>query len=169
MKKTIYLAMIIGLFACKGNKTTTEESKEPQAISTGKADPCATQVQTGITGNIVWSEGDFMPSPDEEPREGEPTQREVYIFNSLKRTGVKSQDGVFFFPDRDEAIAKQLSSEEGCYKIALKPGIYSVLVMEGDKGFFANSFDSRDMIQTVEIKQGELTTLNIDINYKAAY
>ncbi len=169
MKKTIYLAMIIGLFACKGNKTATEENKEQELISMEKSDPCAAQVRTGVTGNIVWSEGDFMPSPGEEPRKGEPTQREVYIFNSLKRTGVKSEDGVFFFPDRDDAVGKQLSSKEGCYKIGLKPGIYSVLVMEGDKGFFANSFDSRDMIQTVEIKEGELTTLNIDINYKAAY
>ncbi|MTI24563.1 hypothetical protein E1163_06360 [Fulvivirga kasyanovii] len=67
-----------------------------------------------------------------------------------------------------ELIKTVETDENGNFTVQLAPGRYSVFTKEED-GLFANVFDGEGNVNPVTVKQGEMTELNIDINYKAVY
>jgi hypothetical protein len=67
-----------------------------------------------------------------------------------------------------EIVATAQSDDQGRYAVALPPGRYSVFTKE-EGGYFANLFDGQGVANPVEVKAGELTALDILINYNAAY
>ena len=169
MKRLIIPIFLFLLISCKGNQNQDSKTAETAEAKKKVENPCEKQVEQGLEGNITYVEGDVMPGPDGPNARPVPVQREVLVFKPIPRLQVSSRAGVFFSIPEESLIAKQLSSLEGCYRIPLPPGEYTVVINEPGKGYFANIFDGQDRIQTVVVKPEFKSKLDIVINYNAAY
>lgn len=123
----------------------------------------------GVYGNIYWLQGNMMPSPDE-PRatNGGPIERKVNIYEAATFKDVTGQ-APLFTKVNTKLVKSVKSDSKGFYECELPTGRYSIFTVEEKEGFFANSFNNKEEINIVEIKEREKVKLDISINYKAAY
>lgn len=127
----------------------------------------------GIHGQLFWVEGNLMPQASEEGtgpvekilRQG--VQRTLKI-HSLTHVDQLSIGDYLIGNIQTPEITSILTETDGSYRIELPIGKYSLFTVEQD-GFFANTFDSENHINPVEVKAGEWSRFDIIINYKAVY
>lgn len=124
-------------------------------------------IKQGIEGKLIWVTGNQMPGPDRKPTPLQGVAREVYIYPLLSLSDVK-MEGVFVSEINQQPIAKIQSDQNGNFAVNLPPGKYSILVKEND-GLFVNTFDSQNHINPVEVKNRNVSRMEISINYMAAY
>ncbi|WPP50124.1 N-acetylmuramoyl-L-alanine amidase [Catalinimonas niigatensis] len=131
-----------------------------------------TDIRQGIQGQVIWLEGNLMPSIREE---GDPSpatqakgvQRTVYIYELTSREEAVYEDG--FFSEIQENLVKQLETDpQGYFSIPLDTGQYSLLVKE-EKGLYANLFDGAGNIQPVSVYPDSVSRIEIKVDYKAVY
>ncbi|HEY4652048.1 MAG TPA: carboxypeptidase regulatory-like domain-containing protein [Pontibacter sp.] len=172
MKGFLFLALLM-LAACCGSK----QGKATTASETGTiAHPETTQVQQsqatikqGITGRILWESGNRMPSPDAPPASGKRgVQRTVYVYELTNASQATTQNGVFHTNIQTNLVSQVVTDANGYFAVALVPGKYSLFTKE-EQGLYANLFDGEMNIFPVEVKEGELTTIEFLINYRASY
>ncbi|WP_226391296.1 carboxypeptidase regulatory-like domain-containing protein [Penaeicola halotolerans] len=146
MSKTLYpiLFLIVLLSGCKSSEKMNE----------------------GIQGELKWVEGNLMPGPNANPARPKAVDREVYIFALTSMSEVRLVDGLFEMPKTKLIATTQ--SENGKFKVAVPPGVYSIFTKE-ENGFFANEFNAFGHINPVEVTRGEISRVEILINYMAAY
>lgn len=133
---------------------------------------CEPTIKQGLAGEVRWLEGNLMPSIGEEAearpdRKGKPVQRELHIYELTTMDEAKAE-GTFFRDIKSLLVKTVSSNKDGCFQVELPVGRYSVFVQE-DEGLFANIFDGEGNINPVTIKEGEVTEVTIEINYRAAY
>ena len=128
----------------------------------------ANGVKEGVTGTVMWFEGNLMPTIDGgKEKSGKPIVREIVFCKPVKSSQL-SKNGRFF-SGLDEFIIKKTNSDaKGAFAIKLPAGKYSVFTKEED-GYYANSFDGQGFIQVIEVKANELTKLALKVDYKAVY
>ena len=127
----------------------------------------AFSVKEGITGKVIWKQGNHMPSPDRVNKSnGKGVKKELYIFKPINVARVIQKNS--FFEINETPVAKTESTENGFFEISLPPGKYSVFTKE-EQGFFANRFDGDGNINVVEVMPGKPAYLLITIDYKASY
>jgi len=127
-------------------------------------------IKQGIVGQLIWLEGNLMPTTDTEGRAippGQTVQREVVVYELTKTSQTKSENN-FYSDIQTKLVAEVMSNQYGIFRIPLEPGKYSIFVKE-PKGLFANSFDGYGHIMPVEVFKDELTEVKIEINYMASY
>ena len=125
-------------------------------------------VSQGITGQVMWYEGDLMPGIGKEPAEGKPIQREIFIYEATSPDQAEVHEGQFYSGLKSKLVQTVNSDEDGRFIVALEPGTYSVFVNEPE-GLFANRFDQAGIINPVTINRNELVNILIKVDYKAAY
>jgi len=125
-------------------------------------------ISQGISGRVLWYEGDLMPGIDKPPAEGKPIKREIHIYEATKLEDADVSDGQFYSNLKTKLVFSVISDEEGKFMAALDPGTYSVFVKE-PKGLFANSFDQNGIINPVTVSPNELVQVRIRVDYMAAY
>ena len=134
---------------------------------------CDPPVEQGLAGQVLWLEGDLMPTINDSPEinrkrfKKEPVQRVVHIYE-LTTMDEATADGPFFKKIKTKKVESVETDKEGQFIVALPKGKYSVFVEEED-GLFASIFDGEGNINPVEIKENEITNIKIEVNYKAAY
>jgi hypothetical protein len=131
-------------------------------------------IKQGITGKVIWVEGNQMPgiiddTSPEPPQRPEPrgVKRQVHIYE-LTKTNQAKGDGVFYSELQTQLVKTITTDDEGNFAIALPEGRYSVFVEE-EQGLFANLMDGEGNLQPVEVTKDALTPLTIEVNYMAAY
>lgn len=123
----------------------------------------------GIAGKVLWESGNQMPSPDAPQRSGRRgVQRIVYVYELTNASQATAQDGVFYTDIKTKLVAQVETDAEGNFTLPLQPGNYSLFTKE-DKGLYANLFDGENNIFPVEVKEGQVTTVEFLINYNATY
>jgi hypothetical protein len=125
-------------------------------------------VSQGVSGTVLWYEGDLMPGMDKKPVEGLPIQREIHIYELTNLNQAKIREDYFYYELETRLVQKVTSNEEGKFIVALDPGTYSLFVKE-PKGLFANKFDQNGHLNPITIQPNELITLRIRVDYQAAY
>ncbi len=133
------------------------------------------QVKQGIAGQVIWIEGNQMPTivdednPENTRQKPAPKgiKREVHIYE-LTTLGQASSNGPFFSNIQTKLVEKTETDEEGQFAVSLPVGKYSVFVQE-EEGLFANTMDGEGNINPIEVNQDEITPLKLEVNYKAAY
>lgn len=153
-----FLMTLFLLSACK--KTKTLELTEN----------CNTEIVQGIEGTVVVREGNWMPGPDMNPEQkGSSVQREIYIYELTKMSQTTpNEERVFFDNVQTKLIKKIISSPEGCFKVSLPVGRYSIFVVEEGK-LYANRFDGDMHIFPVLVEESSLTHVQLIIDHKATY
>jgi len=154
MKTILHLALVISiLFGC----SLFQKSDAPQ----------------GITGRIVWLEGNLMPTIGDKTysnkASGIPIQRTIWIYNAVKRSDTNTGHSPLFYSEvHGKLIRKIKTDKNGFFRIKLNAGKYSVFVQE-EAGLFANVFDGEGFINPVTVETGKFTDVVIKVNYKAVY
>lgn len=123
--------------------------------------------QQGIRGKISWSEGNQMPGPDQKSGTAKGIKRKILVYEVTTMEQTVQEEG-FFTKVNTKLVKEAKSCKNGRFRIKLAPGTYSVFVQEA-KGLWANLFDVKGQINTVQIKAKTWTELNINVNYMAAY
>jgi hypothetical protein len=122
----------------------------------------------GITGKVLWFEGDLMPGIDKKPVKGIPVKREIHVYKPTLPAQTEVVDGVFYRKIQTELVKKTTSDEQGNFMLRLEPGKYTLFVQE-PAGLFANKFSGEGFINLVEVNPREMTEMEIRIDYMAAY
>jgi hypothetical protein len=136
------------------------------SFSSLKQDNCR---RTGIKGHVVELVGNQMPSPDLPPTAPRGVKTTLYVYkltniNEVKREGVSA-----FYSSISTQLVKEITTnEDGSFKVKLKPGNYSLFVKKGDL-FYSSQFDEKNNIHPVEVKSGNMTEINFQVNYTAVY
>ena len=128
----------------------------------------------GISGKVIWLEGNLMPKVEEESdtttsslTQGKPVERYVAIYKLTHRDETVVEDG--FYKEVKTRLVKKISSDqEGNFATQLDTGRYSLFVEE-PQGLFANRFDGDGYINPVEVKKDKVTEVTLKIDYAAAY
>lgn len=105
--------------------------------------------------------------PWRQPVEQKGVAREVYVYPVLTMADVK-MEGVFVSEVNKPVYKKLQSTSSGKFIINLPAGVYSILIKE-DAGLFVNSFDVKQQLNPITVNSGQVTRVEIIINYNAAY
>lgn len=135
-----------------------------------KVSNCAVKITQGIYGRVFWVSGNQMPVL---PRKGKnnqaaaPVSREVWVYRLMQESQL-NKNGRLYQKPTEAPLAKTTADKDGCFQVSLPSGSYSVFTLEKE-GLFANMFDGKGNINPVEVKGGNISEVNININYKAVY
>jgi hypothetical protein len=130
--------------------------------------------QQGISGKVVWLEGNLMPGiGDTTYRErlaGIPVQRKLFIYEpATSADAVKTSESEVLYSEIHSKLIKDVeTNSDGTFQIELDPGRYSIFTLE-EKGLFANIFDGEGIINPVTVEAGKFTEIQIKVNYKAFF
>lgn len=128
-----------------------------------------TKIKQGIYGSVTWLQGNMMPSPDEpKATNGRPIERTINIYQVVTFKDVQGQ-APLFNQIQGKLVKTLKSNSKGFYECELPVGTYSVFTIEPEGNFFANSFDGNGAINAINVEQGGIVKLDIQVNYKAAY
>lgn len=130
-------------------------------------------IQQGITGQVLWFEGDLMPKvvPEGEKtperNQGKPVKRKIFVYE-LTHNSQTQKEGRFIKEVSTNLIKSIQSNEEGYFSVSLNEGQYSLFVKE-DEGLYANRFDGQGNINPVKVFKDSVTNIKFRIDYKAVY
>ena len=112
-----------------------------------------------------------MPSPDL-PRpnsNGTPAQRDVLIFPLLNMSQFDAGENGFINSVRGVKPVKTVKSgKDGKFCVSLPVGRYSVVVRE-PKGLYANSFDSQNNINPINVEKNHRSSIKVEITHQAVF
>lgn len=116
----------------------------------------------GVYGKVYVISGNCMPTISENSDCGTVTSSatKVVIRKPVKYGDLNSENS-------SELVSTSMSNEEGFFFIALEPGLYSVLALDGETEY-CNSMDGDGYACLVEVKESEPTEFDINID-KAVY
>jgi hypothetical protein len=173
MIRAIKFVMIVLCMCCLASC-----DEVPVTPSLSPQDEVRFNINEGISGYVLFWEGDFMPTFPGDERDGRvyPVFREVCFFTAILSSDVEwsyveVEPNQFVHLVTDiptEPVAIVWSDVEGHFEVALPPGKYSIFVRE--YGYlYANMFDGDGYIFPIEVADGEVTKVQFDITYMAAY
>lgn len=138
------------------------------AVVVSSLNSCQTDVgvEQGVKGTVVWLEGNQMPGPGVSLPQGEPVEREIYIYKPTTREQVQGQ-GSLFTAVESELVKKVKSDERGNFQARLRPGKYSLFVKE-DGQYYASAMDENHYCPII-VEDGAVSEVQIRIDYKAYY
>ncbi len=155
--------------ALPDQKPTSTTVGDSAVRSVSKTLEAQTAIRQGIAGKVLWESGNRMPSPDAPQRSGRRgVQRTVYVYALTKASQATAQDGVFYTDIKTKLVAQAATDADGNFSLPLEPGHYSLFTKE-DKGLYANLFDGDNNIFPVEVKEGQVTSVEFLVNYNATY
>ena len=158
------LIVCLLIYSAEGQKKKKHKSKSKAVKS-----QCDVLVNQGVKGQILFLEGNQMPSPDRPPSVGKGVSREVGIFEVTHTDQtVAGHSSGFYKKVKTKLIKATWSDSKGCLALELPEGKYSILVKENGE-WYANLFDGDGAIFPIEVKEGETTPLEFRITYKAAF
>jgi hypothetical protein len=123
-----------------------------------------------VYGTVIFLEGDFMPfvHPDYPGGTFTPVVRTIFFFEPTRsEDAVRDGYGSFFSEIHTELLAITQSDSGGHFAIDLPTGLYSVFVWEDNRYYASRS--SSSYIAPIEVVEGQINEVQIDIDYLAAY
>ncbi len=116
---------------------------------------------SGVYGKVYLISGNCMPTISENSDcSTVTTSTQVVIRKPIKYGDLNSENS-------SEVVGKTLANEQGSFFIALEPGSYSVLALDGETEY-CNSIDGDGYACLVEVKESEPSEFDINID-KAVY
>lgn len=122
-------------------------------------------IETGIAGTLIKKSGDCMPminGPNNRCN-SYPVSRTILIYNYTKLNQVEGW-GPSYNSVNSRLVTKCKSDKDGFFQVSVKPGKYSVFILENDK-FYANSQDGEGGIYPVNVSTGITSSIILILNY----
>jgi hypothetical protein len=125
--------------------------------------------KTGIEGYIFRISGNHMPSPNVKPTPPKGIRTNLYIYELTGLSAVtRVGESAFYSSIHTHLIETVHSDSTGYFFEALPPGEYSLFTKK-DALFYANNFDGDNHIAPVKVVAGEVTQVNVNVDYDAVY
>ena len=149
---TILGFSLLVLVACSNQKTASGQA-----------------ITQGITGFVREKSGNQQPSPDIPESPGKALQTTIYVYETTNTSQVvRSGSSPFYDSILTRFITKVESDEKGHFVLDLPVGNYSLFTKVNGR-FYANSFDVKNNIAPVEVKEKQVSEVNITISAGATY
>lgn len=127
-------------------------------------------IQQGVSGTLLFREGNCMPIINPDECKEYPVKRKVYIFEAAKQNDAvpAGSDPGFYSSVNTGLVTIVESNSTGFFQVVLDPGHYSLFIKEENK-LWANGFDGQGYFTPVTITENSVSERNIVIDYKAVY
>jgi len=122
-------------------------------------------ISQGLWGDVWFWRGNFQPV-----NFGEicPVKRKIFIYELTTLDDVEQIDFTAFYSEiKTKRISSVRSDENGFFQLKLVPGTYSLFIKENGN-FYSSSFKNEGIFP-IEIKEGEVTSVRVDITYEAVF
>lgn len=126
----------------------------------------------GVDGVVLFLSGNFMPGPDATGGSTKPVVRKIHLFSpalELEEMESGAMDGPFIRLGKRKPAYTITSGTDGHFRIATRPGTYSLMVEEEDGRFYCNGSDGTGTLCPVTVAPKEWTETTVQINYAAVY
>ncbi len=122
----------------------------------------------GVQGQVFEQKGNTMPMKGQKTSKGTFLHTMVYIFEPTSLLKVEGLNGQICAKVNAVLVDSMMTDKDGKYKIALKPGKYSLMVKFG-QGFFVPYFSGTHELSIIEILPKTFSELDIIVNVNASY
>jgi len=165
MRPVLFLLLLLlapGLAQAQQRKAKSRKARKTQA---------APLVQ-GVDGVVLFLSGNFMPGPGATGGGTKPVVRKILLFSpalDLEEMESGAMDGPFVRLGNRKPAYTVTSGADGHFRIATRPGTYSLVVQEEDGRFFCNGADGDGTLCPITVAPKEWTETTVQINYAAVY
>lgn len=122
-------------------------------------------ITQGVKGIVMELTGNQMPRIGAPASEPKPYPTTVFFYEPTDITRVQQwNQGPLFTNIYTKLIFATNTDSLGAFTVQLPVGTYSVFVQAG-QNFYANSFDIRNNINLVSVEKGQLTEMNMVVNF----
>jgi len=97
-----------------------------------------------------------------------PVQRQIFVYDATPLDSVVPAGGGFYREILTRLVAQTISNRSGFFQVSLPPGKYSLFVLE-DSLYYANLSDAAGHLEPGTVLKGQVTKVQLDIIYRAAY
>lgn len=171
---SLVLIAIFALGSCKKKNTPQKEDFFFTYKVRIKKNITEPTIISGFYGKVMEYEGDFMPSPDVEPRQPEPARNEILVFTGDLKEKIDEvafeEEGITFYN------LKKLKKANVAPKYIITPnksGFYQMDLGAGDYCFLIRIKKNRAYInggaQVITTVAGELKEQEMRVDYKATF
>jgi hypothetical protein len=110
-----------------------------------------------------------MPSPDTKLSPPKGIKAVLYIYELTSLSQVTRQGETAFYSAINTRLVQTVTSNDsGYFSVLLSPGEYSLFTKK-DALYYANNFDGKGHIAPVKVNPGNITQVNVNIDYDAVY
>jgi len=158
--RSAFTASLFFLMACSSSKKGGQGSRE-------KLIPIS--ISEGIAGSIIFKQGEFDQSGKLSSEEGVlyGVERKVYIYAQTNIRAVDMAEGDFVNNLYEELIDSMNSNPDGYFEKKIKPGKYSLFILENNRLY--SKMDEQGYYFPVTVKEDSVSMMKLEIDYKAVY
>lgn len=171
---SLVLIAIFALGSCKKKNTPQKEDFFFTYKVRIKKDIVEPTIISGFYGKVLKYEGNFMPSPDTEPREPEVVKNEILVYTADLQEKLEEvafqEDGITFYNlkklKKQDVAPKYIISpnKSGFYQMDLGVGEYCFLIrVKKNKGYINGG------VKKITTVAGELKEMQMRIDYDATF
>jgi len=167
--------LLLALVPVFGQCQSLKNQSVAQLVKRAKKNTCSDdKILTGIAGKVVEMKGNFMPGKGKDnSHKQQAVSRTVLIYplvteKDMVASGKEGEKAFYKSAKKNSPVASVQSDANGCFKVALKPGRYSLFVIE--KGMLYGSIQDGDgFINPFNVQPEELTPFDVAINWQASF
>lgn len=158
--RSVLTASLFFLMACSPSEKGGQGTRE-------KLIPIS--ISEGIAGSIVFKKGEFDKSGKLSSEEGVlyGVERKVYIYAQTNIRSVDIAEGDFVNNIYEELIDSMKSTPDGYFGKKIKPGKYSLFILENNRLY--SKLDEEGFYFPVTVNKDSVSTVKLEIDYKAVY
>ncbi|MDB5274236.1 MAG: hypothetical protein JWO58_2603 [Chitinophagaceae bacterium] len=158
---SLLTASLFFLMACSSSKKGGNASRNEKLIPITIAE--------GITGSIIFKQGEFDQSGKLSSEEGllYGVERKVYVYTQTNIRAVDIAEGDFVNNVYEQLIDSLQSNADGFFEKKIKAGQYSLFILENNRLY--SKMDENGYYFPVTVKADSVSTIKLEIDYKAVY
>ncbi|MDB5256662.1 MAG: hypothetical protein JWM14_1357 [Chitinophagaceae bacterium] len=158
--RSLLTASLFFLMACSSSKKGGQGSRE-------KLIPIS--ISEGIAGSVIFKQGEFDATDKLRSEEGVlyGVQRKIYIYTQTNIRAVDIAEGDFVNNVYEQLIDSMESNPEGYFERKIKPGKYSLFILENNRLY--SKMDEEGFYFPVTVNKDSVSTVKLEIDYKAVY
>jgi hypothetical protein len=157
---SVFAAALFFLVACSSSKKGGHGSRE-------KLIPIS--ISEGIAGSVIFKQGEFDASGKLRSEEGVVygVERKIYIYAQTNMRAADLAEEDFVNNVYERLIDSIQSSPEGYFEKKIKPGKYSLFILENNRLY--SKMNEEGFYFPVTVNQDSVSTVKLEIDYKAVY
>lgn len=158
--RSFWLAPLFFLMACSSSQKGGQGQRE-------KLIPIS--INQGIAGTIVFKQGEFDAAGKLSGSEGVlyGVERKIYVYSHTNMRAVDIAEGDFVNNVYEPLVDSLTSTPEGHFEKKIKPGKYSLFILENKRLY--SKMDEQGYYFPVTVNEDSVSMVKLEIDYKAVY
>ncbi|HSZ71384.1 MAG TPA: hypothetical protein VK750_01830 [Cytophagaceae bacterium] len=159
--RSLFAASLFFLMTCSSSKKGGNASRNEKSIPI--------TIPEGIAGSVVFKQGMFDASGKLSSEEGMlyGVERKIYVYAQTSIRAVDIAEGDFVNNVYEPLIDSLESNPDGFFEKKMKPGNYSLFILENSRLY--SKVDENGYYFPVTVKTDSVSSIRLEIDYKAVY